>query len=105
MSIVRIHLLENSVRRRLELFFITNGAIPQIKTAIAENGYLVLPPMQLKETGEDAADEIFDLTNNPGRDEERQLRYGNGQSLSSGDIVEVDGQKYLCMSMGWKVIE
>ena len=53
---------------------------------------------------EDAAEEMFDLTNNPGRHEERTQRYGHGRSLSTGDIVQVDETLYLCCSMGWKVL-
>ena len=59
-------------------------------------------PLENREEGEGVAEEIFDLTNNPSREEERAVRYGNGRSLSSGDIVEVEGgDKYLCLSTGW----
>ena len=51
--------------------------------------------------GEDAAEEVFDLTNNPGRQDEREQLYGRGRSLSVGDIVEVDGDLWLCASQGW----
>jgi hypothetical protein len=52
--------------------------------------------------GAAAAEEAFDLTNNPSRHEEREKLYGNGRSVSSGDVVEVDGVKYLCLSFGWE---
>lgn len=57
-------------------------------------------------TGEDAAEEAFDLSNNPSRDYERNLYWGKNRCLSTGDIVEVtnqvDGRKYfLCDSIGW----
>ena len=52
-------------------------------------------------TGEDAAEEVFDLTNNPYRQSEREQLYGRGRSLSVGDIVEVDGDLWLCASQGW----
>jgi hypothetical protein len=52
-------------------------------------------------TAEDAAEEMFDLTNNPSRQEEREDKYGRGPSLSSGDVVEFEGVRMLCMSMGW----
>ena len=52
--------------------------------------------------GEDAAEEAFDLTNNPGRQDERVSKYGRGRSVSSGDVVDVDGVKYACLSVGWK---
>lgn len=51
--------------------------------------------------GEDVADEMFDLTNNPGRQVEREMIYGNGRSLSVGDIVIVDGEMFACLSFGW----
>lgn len=57
-----------------------------------------------KYKGEDAAEELFDLTNNPARQEERITRYGSHQSISVGDIVEVDGIDYLCDSIGWVVL-
>ena len=52
--------------------------------------------------GEAAAEEAFDLTNNPSRQEEREEKYGNGRSVSSGDVIEVDGVKFVCMSIGWE---
>lgn len=53
---------------------------------------------------DDIADEMFDLTNNPGRQEEREKTYGRGRSLSVGDIVEADSKQLLCCSFGWKVV-
>ena len=50
----------------------------------------------------DAAEEVFDLTNNPGRQDEREQVYGRGRSLSVGDIVVVGDEQWLCMSFGWK---
>lgn len=50
---------------------------------------------------QDAAEEVFDLTNNPSREEARGLQYGPHRSVSSGDIVEVDGSKFLCLPVGW----
>lgn len=66
--------------------------------------YTVLPTMQLLcfHFKEEAAEEMFDLTNNPSRQEERIRTYGNGRSISVGDIVNVDGVDYLCMSAGWE---
>lgn len=52
--------------------------------------------------GEAAAEEAFDLTNNPYRQAEREEKYGNGRSVSSGDVIEVDGVKFACMSIGWE---
>lgn len=55
-------------------------------------------------TVEQVADELFDLTNNPNRQTERERKYGRGRSLSVGDIVQVDDKKLLCCSFGWKHI-
>ena len=52
-------------------------------------------------------EEIFDLTNNPYRQEEREERYGRGRSVSVGDIVGVENEKtgvtkfYVCAPCGW----
>lgn len=55
-------------------------------------------------TGVDVAEEVFDLTNNPSREDERAALYGQCRSFSVGDIVEVNGTRYLCLSMGWTVL-
>lgn len=60
------------------------------------------PSVVTEFAGEDAAEEVFDLTNNPSRDDERALRWGPGRSVSVGDIVSVNGQRFLCMSAGWQ---
>lgn len=59
---------------------------------------------------DDAAEEAFDLTNNPWREEERKAVYGRKRSVSTGDIIKVensvDGTRYfLCDSIGWKVLD
>lgn len=66
--------------------------------------YLSLPSMTCWMAGEDAAEELFDLTNNPSRQDERVRCYGNGRSLSVGDIVCVDGVDFVCASSGWEVL-
>lgn len=53
---------------------------------------------------DDAAEEMFDLTNNPNRQDERVRLYGRGRSLSTGDIVLVSGVPFLCCSSGWEVL-
>lgn len=54
--------------------------------------------------GEDAAEEAFDLTNNPSRQEERERIYGRGRSVSIGDVVLAGEHAYLCSRFGWKKI-
>ena len=51
--------------------------------------------------GSNAAEEAYDLTNNPSRQEEREERYGLGRSVSIGDVGEVDGLNFLCAHTGW----
>lgn len=53
---------------------------------------------------EKAAEEAFDLTNNPNRQEERGRLYGRGRSVSVGDVVQVNRAMYLCKSCGWERI-
>jgi hypothetical protein len=57
--------------------------------------------------GKSACEEIFDLTNNPCRQKEREEKYGRGRSVSVGDIVGVDDETagvtelYVCAPCGW----
>jgi hypothetical protein len=60
---------------------------------------------ELVQTGEAAAEEIYDFTNNPARQNERVQAYGYGRSISVGDVVEVDGVNYACEFVGWKIVE
>ena len=55
--------------------------------------------------GEAVAEEVFDLTNNPSRQDEREELYGRGRSISVGDIIDVDGTLYLCAPTGWNILE
>lgn len=70
--------------------------------------YLILPPMELGTdlvgnsfVGWSAAQEVFDLTNDPSRQGERIERYGNGRSLSMGDVVQVGEERFAYLSRGW----
>jgi hypothetical protein len=63
--------------------------------------YVAVCSFETKKEGEEAAEEVFDLSNNPYRERERAEIYGDHRSLSVGDVVDVDGIKYACMSMGW----
>lgn len=78
------------------------SSLPQLIAAYQDGRYsqvAVVPVGDL--TGEHAADDCFDLTNNPGRQGEREDKFGRQRSLSVGDIVKVDGQAFLCKSTGW----
>ncbi len=76
-------------------------AIVAVRTALADRTYTMSESFEVSQTGQNAAEEVFDLTNNPIRQEERERVYGLGRSLSSGDIVDVDGEQWVCLSIGW----
>lgn len=56
-------------------------------------------------TGKAACEEAFDITNNPDRQEEREEIYGRGRSVSVGDIVLAGERAYLCLSVGWMLLD
>ena len=57
--------------------------------------------LELPQIGDRAAEEMFDLTNNPEREGERLEKWGNRRSVSVGDVVQVDDVSFLCCSIGW----
>jgi hypothetical protein len=57
--------------------------------------------LTLPQKGEAAAEELFDLTNNPSRDEDREYYLWDRKPISVGDIVQVGRTQYLCSSFGW----
>jgi len=84
---------------RFGVFFFEKKTLPLIRDFLDK--YTQVCTFETDKSDYDAAEEAFDLTNNPGRQEERERIYGNGRSLSSGDVVDVDGVKYACLSIGW----
>ena len=56
--------------------------------------------------GSDAAEQAFHIFNAPEemlQEWQKYIQQGySGPSLSVGDVVEVDGEEYLCCSVGWK---
>jgi len=74
------------------------------RTLQKDGAYREACEVYMQAEGEDAAEEMFDLTNNPSRQQEREKVYGRGRSVSVGDIVEVNGVSYLCASMGWTAL-
>lgn len=87
-------------------FFFQDDKVAYARQAIKECAYIHCPSLLSDEQGVNAAEWAFDLTNNPSKQEQRELTYGRGRSVSSGDIVEVDDGKekvqYLCLSIGWQ---
>jgi tartrate dehydratase beta subunit/fumarate hydratase class I family protein len=41
------------------------------------------------------------LANNPYHQAERERTYGRSRSLSVGDVVQINGDLYLCRPTGW----
>lgn len=73
---------------------------------LTAGAYLKAGTIEVDAEGEAAAEECFDLTNNPYRQTERLEKYGRGRSLSVGDIVSVfPGTAWLCASVGWVEIK
>jgi hypothetical protein len=53
----------------------------------------------------DWAEEVFDIMNNPSRQKERNNYFpDHSRSLSVGDVVEVDGENFVCSPVGWSKI-
>jgi hypothetical protein len=100
MSKVRVLLAPNSMAPS---FYMNNDNI----TKLVQNNldqYSCSREIDMHLDGESAAEEVFDLTNNPNRLREREVFYGRGRSVSIGDVVSVDNVNYLCGSVGWKVV-
>ena len=83
-------------------FMMDDSAVNKVRRNLAEGAYTQESALfTVNGDSEDAAEEVFDLTNNPSRQEERERVYGRGRSLSTGDIVVVGEEQWLCMSFGW----
>ena len=100
MTTVQIHLAPS---RLLGAFYFRN---PDTVSLIREYHpeYQLVSEFTTHHTGKDAAEEAFDLTNNPSREQEREEVYGRGRSVSVGDIVRVDNEEWVCMSTGWQLL-
>ena len=101
MSNATILLVNN---KNLGDFYFTQDQVEMARRLIAAGFYSTSSSFFFNQEGEDAAEEAFDLTNNPMRQDERVQLYGRGRSLSVGDIVNVDGVNFLCASNGWKIV-
>lgn len=100
MSVATIKLVDEQFMG--EFFFRKEQAADTARSLQKDGRYRVMGTMGVPGLeAEDVAEEIFDLTNNPSRQEEREDLYGRFRSVSVGDIVNVDGVDYLCASLGW----
>lgn len=98
-SKVAIRLLDPS--KMIEFYMTKDPAARAALTKELRHCCMTAITLFMDQEGEDAAEEAFDLTNNPSRQDEREQKYGRGRSVSVGDIVVVDGVEYLCASFGW----
>ena len=73
--------------------------VPSVRELIEE--FHTVAAFETHCVGEDAAEEAFDISNNPNRDDEREQVGWKGFSMSVGDIAIVDGIGYFCASSGW----
>lgn len=102
MAVATIKLVNGEL---LGSFYFTKNPAELAQKLLAEGYYKVQGTMAVPGLeGEAVAEEVFDLTNNPGRDDERAELYGRFRSVSVGDIVNVDGVDWLCCSEGWAQI-
>ena len=102
MSTVKTYLLDSNY---LGFFYFTEDAVKLAKECLSNERYNITNIMvDFHVEGEKAAEEMFDLTNNPSRQAERSVRYGRGRSISVGDIVEVDKVLYVCRPRGWEKV-
>ena len=108
MATVKIKLapnVPNEVRFAALINSDTNQVVQIVQTALNDGLYTESKWFEVNGDSEDAAEEVFDLTNNPNRQDEREEKYGNGRSVSVGDVVIVNRvfgeEQWLCLSTGW----
>jgi hypothetical protein len=97
MAVATIYLVPADSR-----FDFYKDAVEAMSRLALEGRYQKIGSVATDKTGEAAAEEMFDLSNNPSRQEERDLVWGRYPSLSVGDVVHVDNESFLCCSVGWK---
>ena len=97
-SLIKVWLVDNT---KMAEFYFTKNLDALAVGLFVEGFYNDAGEFAVEGTGEDAAEEVFDLTNNPSRQGEREQLYGRKRSVSVGDMVEVDGDLWLCCPRGW----
>ena len=100
MSIITVHFAPLSMRRTLW----TTDAIEQL-VQITFGEYTSHEPFYSPLNGEEAAEDVFDLSNNPSRDFDRKFVFKDTRTVTVGDVVEVDYMGvpsfFLCKGIGW----
>lgn len=101
MNIAKVYLNESSASLS---FYAADGAL-DIARAVQElteqGAYRWIGTFETDKENEYAAEDMFDLSNNPGRETERDFRWGSNRSLSVGDIVQVNDDRWVCAAVGW----
>lgn len=91
---------------RLSIDLHGRNPVERVKQLLAEGMYQPVATFGLPDYNSvAAAEECYDLTNNPARQEEREQMYGRIRSVSVGDIVTVDDVDFVCCSFGWEIVE
>ncbi len=85
-------------------FFFAEDHVALARKLVADGHYESAAEFAVIGDAEAAAEEAFDLTNNPSREDERRQLYGSFRSVSVGDIVTVDRVDYLCLPSGWSTL-
>lgn len=103
---VRIHLVDYSMGSSASMldFYGDRDPVEVARSYLKRSLYITHMTLHSAYSGKAAAEDMFDLSNNPGREEERQRVYGRGRSLSVGDIVGVGDQLWLCCPTGWREV-
>ena len=99
---VRVHLVDS---RKMADFYFSKNIEALAMALFVEGAYTDSVGFAVEGTGEAAAEEVFDLTNNPGRQAEREQLYGRRRSVSVGDIVETEEGLFVCAQMGWVEVD
>lgn len=101
MNIVKVYFNQDAAYRS---FWTAEGEL-DVSRAFNElreaGAYRYIGVFETEVAGVLAAEEMFDLSNNPSREEERAERWGGNRSLMVGDIVQVNDDCYVCAVVGW----
>jgi hypothetical protein len=104
MNTAKVYLHDGAAWRA---FYTADGQLQMAQAAqdlMDQGAYHCIGDFETHQQGQLAAEDMFDLSNNPSRDGERGLRWGPNRSLSVGDIVETGADRWLCASIGWQQI-
>ena len=105
MAIVSIKLAPLHIRRDLFVSPDVTALVTAYLHIYIDAGKFVVP-----QNGEDAAEEAYDVTNNPSREDERfSIGMGEHRPVCVGDVVQVMNDNgritnYVCNAMGWTTL-